>query len=271
MAITTIDGALAGMQPLRTFAKVATPTPVAGRPQSLYPLAGVPGAGSYNGTLNGAAYSSSVTIPNGIIPHVDPGAGNAYLGRLMVLSNQIGELLLCDRLWDGQIAINNTSLQSITFPGLPSRDNAGTANGDGVMVAFEVSAVTSATAAALSTFTYTNQAGTGSRTGTFLDAPSGAAGQAGMFYRIALQAGDTGVRSIQSFTFSTAWTTGTVSLVAYRVLTSVPIVGALIPNFVDAITGGFPRLYNGVCPFLIFIANTASAITISGDYTETQG
>ena len=41
MAITTLDGALAGMKPPQTFAKAPTGTLVAGRPVSLFYLAGI--------------------------------------------------------------------------------------------------------------------------------------------------------------------------------------------------------------------------------------
>ncbi len=44
MAITTLDGLLAGMQYPREFIKAVTPTLVVGRPHSLFYLAGVPGA-----------------------------------------------------------------------------------------------------------------------------------------------------------------------------------------------------------------------------------
>ena len=44
MAITTLDGAIAGMQPPNSIVKVATPTLVVGRPHSMFYLAGMPGA-----------------------------------------------------------------------------------------------------------------------------------------------------------------------------------------------------------------------------------
>ena len=66
MSILTLDGALAGMQPPRHFAKAVTPTLVAGRPHSLWYLGGAPGAGTMDSTTSGgAALSSSSTIPNG--------------------------------------------------------------------------------------------------------------------------------------------------------------------------------------------------------------
>lgn len=270
MAITTLDGALSGMQPTVAIAKALSGTLVAGRFQSYYPVAGYPGAGSYNATLNGGTYSSTSAIPNGILRHVDPVTGNSYLGRFAASATQAGMLFLMDRLWDNQLTVNSTAAQNPTTPTWPARDNAGSTNGDGVLLAIETSAAASATAAAL-TVTYTNQAGTGSHTAGFAVAPSAAATLAGGWFPIALQAGDTGVRSVQTVTFSTAWTTGTINLVAYRQLAALELPGALIPNALDALTGGFPQLFNGVCPFLVFLPNTTTSSIVVGSYTETQG
>ncbi len=44
MAITTVDGALAGFRPAEKILKAVTGTLVAGRPHSLFYLAGIPGA-----------------------------------------------------------------------------------------------------------------------------------------------------------------------------------------------------------------------------------
>jgi hypothetical protein len=270
MTITTLDGVLAGMQTPRHYAKAATGALTAGRPQSLWPLAGIPGAGAYDTTLNGSTLSSSSTIPSGAIPHVDPGSGNSYLARLTGMASQSGVLMLCDRLWVNQLTISNSTAQAITSPTWPSRDSAGSTNGDGVLLAVEHSAAASATAAAV-TVTYTNQAGTGSKTASFIDPTIAGVTVPGAFFRVGLAAGDTGVRSVQSVTFSTAWTTGTINLVAYRVITALELIGANIGNAVDSLTSGFPRLFNGTVPFFVFIPNTATATNVSGTYIETQG
>lgn len=47
--------------------------------------------------------------------------------------------------------------------------------------------------------------------------------------------------------------------------------GAFIPNAIDDLTACFPKLPNGVVPFLIFIPNTTTTSNISGTYIETQG
>jgi hypothetical protein len=57
----------------------------------------------------------------------------------------------------------------------------------------------------------------------------------------------------------------------YRVLATLELTGAFVPNAVDAITGGFPQLYNGSVPFLIFIPSTTTTSNISGSVTYTQG
>lgn len=277
MSITTLDGALAGMQPLRPFAKAVTPTLVAGRPHSLWYLAGAPGAGAMdNSTAGGVALSSTSALVNGQIPHFDPGSGNSYLGRLSANAGQAGTLLLCDRLWHGSdivsgvISVTLTSSQTIaSVPSWPTRDNAGSANGDGVFIGVEVYSLLGAGTPTI-TLGYTNQAGSSGRTATNVDAVV-AASAVGAFYRIGLQAGDTGVKALASLQLSATMTSGNIGLVAYRILASIELAGAFIPNAVDALTGGFPQLFNGTVPFLIFIPNTTTAINVSGGYTETQG
>lgn len=270
MAITTLDGALAGMQPPRPFAKAVTGTMVAGRPWSTWALAGNPGAGSFDTTLAGVALSSTSAMVAGQLPHVNPVSGNAYLAGLSATATQAGTLLLCDRLWhNGGFTITSATAQTVNSATFPARDIAGSTNGDGVYLGLEISAACGAAAPTI-TVAYTNQGGTGSRSATnsFATANSPAAGS---FFPIGLQAGDTGVRSVQTLTLSVSWVSGTMNLVAYRVLAALPLAGAFIPNNLDVLTGGMPRIYDGAVPFLIFIPNTTTTSNISGTYQETQG
>lgn len=270
MAITNIDGVIAGMQPLVPFAKAATGSLVAGRPFSTWYLAGNPSTGSANTTLAGVALSSSSSMVNGQIRHVDPVSGNAYLAGLSATATQAGLLLLCDRLWhNGGFTITSTTAQTVNSATFPARDIDGSSNGNGVLLGLEISAAAGAAAPTI-TVGYTNQAGTGSRTGTNSFATANSPG-AGVFFPIGLQAGDTGVRSVQSLTLSASWLSGTMNLVAYRPLAALALPGTFIPAAIDAITGGLPRLYNGVVPFFLFIPNTTSTTNISGTYLETQG
>lgn len=276
MAITTLDGVVAGMRPPIFFAKAVTATLVAGRPASLWSLAGAPGAGSFNSTLNGVTLSSSTTVPNGAIPHYNPVSGNSYLARFSASATQAGKLLLLDRLWhNGGFTITSTGAQSITSPTWPSRcptsgtDATPDTTGHGVMLAVEVSAATGAGTPTI-TINYTNSAGTAGRTATNIISTV-ASSAIGATYFIGLQAGDVGVSSVQSLTLSATWTSGTINLVAYRVLAELELPGNFVPNALDALTSGMPRIYNGTVPWLVFVPNTTTATSVSGTYVETQG
>lgn len=270
MTITTLDGALAGFQAGRAFSKALSGTLVAGRPYTYWATAGNPGAGSYDTTLNGVTLSSSSSQVAGQIPHTDPGSGNAYLARFQGVATQAGVLVLADRLWhNGGFTITSNTAQNITSPTWPARDNAGATSGDGVLVGLEVSATVGAATPTL-TLGYTNSAGTASRSGTNIIATASGA-TAGTFYEIGLQAGDKGVQSVQSLTLSASWVSGTINLVAYRVLARLEIPGALIPNALDVLTSGMPQIFNGTVPYMWFIPNTTTSSIISGHYMETQG
>ena len=265
MAITTLDGAIAGMQPPRSLAKAASGTLVAGRPHTWWALAGSPGAGTYDTTLNGAILTGNAVA--GQIPRSNPVSGNAHLARLSAMCNQAGTLMLCDRLWQNRPA-NASGAQAITSPTWPARDVAGTTNGDGVLLGVEFSTAQTAGTPTCAV-TYTNQAGTGSKTANLLDAIT-ATTAVGSFLRMDLAAGDTGVRSVQSVNFSATSTGGVWNLVAYRVLATLELMAA-IPNAIDVLTSGMPRIYDGTVPFLVFVPNTTTATTLAGSYVETQG
>jgi len=116
---------------------------------------------------------------------------------------------------------------------------------------------------------YTNSAGTGSRTATLASIPATAA--AGTFLPFALQSGDTGIRSIQSITLNTSLVSGAISLVAYRQIAILPEPIANVGAFVDAITGGFPRLYNNSVLFMCWLASSATPVNLAGQFIVTQG
>ena len=270
MAITTLDGVISGMQWQRHFVKNVTGTMVAGRPISTWGLAGIPGAGSYDTTLNGVTLSSTSAQVAGQIDFRNPVSGNTYLARLQSQATIAGTLVLCDRIWhNGGYTITSTSAQNSTTPTWPSRDNAGATNGDGILLGLEISATTGAGTPTI-TATYTNQSGTGSRTATNIVATV-ASSVLRTFYPIGLQAGVYGVRSVQSLTLSATWTSGTMNLVAYRPIASLELTGANVPNAIDAITSGFPRLFDGSVPFLLFYPSTTTTSNILGNVVWTQG
>lgn len=268
MAITTLDGALAGMRPPEFIAKGVPPANyVAGRPSTPFYLAGSPGAAAAPAPgLAGAALTSYA----GQIP-IPAASGNTHIARFSgAHSTQGGILLLCDRLWHNSgIVVTTTTAQTINSVAWPARDKAGTTNGAGVYIGLEIVTATGAGVATPS-ISYTNSDGTAGRTSVATDVYAATSG-AGSFYRLGLAAGDVGVRSVQSVTLGVSMTSGSVSLVAYRVLAVLELPAAGVPNAVDALSSGLPRLYDNTVPFLIFIPQTTTSGIITGSVVYTQG
>jgi hypothetical protein len=267
MAITTLDQAAAGAKPPGYFAKALTGTLVAGRPFNPWYLAGIPAAAVAPAPgLAGAAltsYPGQQPIP--------AASTNTHLHRFSGISSaQGGLLLLCDRLWHNSgLVVTTTTAQTITSAAWPARDANGAVTGEQVFIGLEVSATTGAGTAA-PVISYTNTGSTAGRTSTTLDAYAATSAQ-GSFYRLGLQAGDTGVKSIETCTLGVSMTSGSISLVAYRVLATLELSAAGLPNAVDFLTGGGPRCYDTTVPFLLYIPQTTTTTQLTGTAVFTQG
>lgn len=271
MAINSLDGVIAGVKPPQFFAKATSNTASTGKPYSFWGTAGIPGAGSYDTTLSGVALSSTSSLVNGQIPYYDAASGKQmYLARAVGLGSTIGIMLICDRLWhSGGLTITSTSAQTVNSATWPARDNNGTTLGEGVLIGVEVSATVGA-ATPTFTMTYTNSAGTGSRTATNQTATTSAA-QAGNFFFMSLQAGDLGVRSIESFQLSASYISGTINLVAYRVLAVLEQPISNLGVSVDPLTGGMVKLYNGTVPFILYISGSSTNFRTMGQLIYAEG
>jgi hypothetical protein len=270
-AITTLDGVISGMRLPDYYLKVGATMEAAGVPHSLFYTSGMPGAATANAqALGGVALTTGCATCSGQMPFQNPGSGNSYLARLSATCTTNGTLILADRLWHNDtIAETTTTGQTITSATWPARDIDASTNGNGVLVAIEVStATTNGAAIANTTLTYTNQAGTGSRTATITSFPATAV--AGTFIPFQFQAGDTGARSIQTLTLGTTYGGGTIHLVAYRIIGQVECI-ANVGAAIDAVSGGLPRLFNDTVPFLIFIPSATTATTIQGQMVRTEG
>jgi len=268
MAITTLDGALAGMKPPEHFAKALSGTLVAGRPMNLNYLAGVPGPMVAPAPgLNGVAltsYSGQIPIP--------AASGNTHLARFSgVSSAQGGILMLCDRLWHNSgLVVTTTGAQALTSAAWPARDKNGSTNGVGVYIGLEISGATGAGAATPS-IQYINDTGAGGAKTGAMQVAYAASSIQGTFYPFTLAAGDTGVRSISSCTLAVSMSSGSISLVAYRPLAMIELVAGGIPNAVDALTSGMPRLYDTSVPFLLYIPQTTTTTLCTGQVVYAQG
>lgn len=267
MAITTVDGALAGMKPPERYAKtgITTTALAPNRFHCTIYETGVPGAAVANSAgINGAALTSYL----GQIP-IPAASGNTHLARFSGTGSSGCTLILCDRLWHNSgLSVTSTSLQSITPAAIPARDADGTTAGRGVIAAIEVSTTMGAGTPTI-TLTYTNSAGTGSRTGAI--AAVAATAPVGTYYSFPLQAGDLGVRSVEGYQASATMTSGAIHLVLYRVIATVSTTTPLVEEAVDLLTSGFPRLYDTSVPFIIRMPTGTGATNIAGGVVYAQG
>ena len=167
MAITTIDGLLAGAQfPVHWHKHLGTET---GEGQGILisPLyfIGTPGAAVVPSPgMAGAALTSYA----GTLPFENPSSGNAYLMRQTASMSTTNTSMhfLCDRLWHNSgIDVTATGAQTINSVAWPARDRNGSTDGAEVMVGIEVSTETANGGAVTNTtLDYTNSDGTSGRT-----------------------------------------------------------------------------------------------------------
>lgn len=268
MAITTLDGAISGAQPMVPFLKTGVAMAAVGGMRAYNPryVAGNPGAATAPGAgINGTA----VTGPGSQIIRANPATGNAYVMGVDMAASTTGTLWLIDRLWENSgLSPTLTTAQAITPAALPSRDRTGTANGVDVMAAIEWSATGGAGTPTV-TLTYTDQTGTTGKTATI--SPAVTAPPAGTFEIFMPSAANGGIRAPTSLIQSATRTSGTMHLVLFRKLAVVPCPIANVAATVDFLTGCAQRVYNDSCLEYLWFPASTSATVFFGGYTETQG
>ncbi len=271
MAISTYDqltAAQAGSM-TRPIYKAAGTAEAAGQWYSYWLAAGRPGAGSAPSPgLNGEQVSSATA---GTLSVTDAATGQNYLAGLALTATAVASLMLYDRLWQNSgITVTTTTAQTISAAvALPARDENGAALGENVEAWLEVYTATgNGSPVTGATISYTNSAGTAGRTGT-IDSIAATA-VAGTMVPISLQAGDTGVRSIQSITLGTSLVSGSVGLVLIRRLADLPIALANAGdsrNFFDI----GRKLYSGAALCLAALCASTTAPQLLGQVSVVNG
>jgi hypothetical protein len=196
----------------------------------------------------------------------NPALGGYYVSAASFAANAPHAFEFSDIVWyNTDIVVTTTTAQLITMPTLPNRSLDGTNLGEGWNAAIFVRvATTNAAAVTNTTLDYTDSDGNPTNTATIPSFPATAI--AGTFVPFALAGGDRGIRSIQSITLGTSYGGGSISLVLYRQLGQVVVPaanlgGSILPlNFSP--TG--PRLWNGSCLWLGYIASATTATTVGG-------
>jgi hypothetical protein len=271
MAITTLDGLIAGFQAPRGFWKASQTAEGAGTWHSLWKAAGNPTtAATPPAYTAGSGYTTDETT-QGALPFTDPVSGASYLARLAATGGTIGTLILYDRLWQCSGLLTNTvAEQNVTTPGtIPARDANGATAGAGVELWGEIYTAPGATGATW-TVSYTNSSAASGRSATYAHPAN--AESVGQMFPYTLQAGDVGVSAVKSLTCSiSSGTAGDVGLTLLRRIAEIPISLANAGAMVDALSIGMPRLFDSSCLAMMVHCSTTSTGLISGSYAVAQG
>ena len=230
-----------------------------------YPGAWAPGTPGINGRIT----DGTLTADNGSIPISNASTGNNYLTELIMQANVNHSHLFFDVLWvNSGIVVTTTTAQAIVSPTLPARDINGDVIGEGCMIAMlTTTANTNAAAIANSTISYTNSKGVAGRTAR-LSAIAGSqitiSPVIGTITWFNLDAGDTGVRSIESITLGTSLVAGAVSFMICR---DIANIGTTIANVAAQKVIGAPgiKLFNGTTMLHCYLASATTATFCNGE------
>jgi hypothetical protein len=234
--------------------------------------AGFPGAWSPGAPgVNGRNTDGTNSADFGCIPIKNPAVGANYLTELLMAANINHYNLFFDCLWvNTGLVVTTTTAQTITMGALPARDVNGTTNGEGCMIGMLTTvANTNAAAIANATVSYTNSDGVAGRTAT-LTAMAGSqitiSPVVGTMTWFNLQAGDKGVRSIQSVTLGTSLVAGSISMMICRDIASIGTTLVNVPASRKLADPGV-RLYNGTCLLHCVLASAVTATFFNGELT----
>lgn len=259
MAITTMDGVVSGLSSAEIvrFSKRTATTEGTGTFHSLWALAGNPGAGVKQGSINGGIPTKATA---GAPPFTNPGGSNKkYLLHASGGGTTLGVFILFDRLWhNSELVTNTTADQDITAADLDRPD----ANGAGVELWGEVFTAPGATGATW-TVTYNDQDGNTGQSATYAHPAN--AETVGQMFQFNLASGDTGVRKVTRFKCSvSSGTAGNIGLVLLRRICSWSINSAGQAKALDAFDVGMPEIYADAClSMMVFGMNPTGEVDAS--------
>jgi hypothetical protein len=242
-------------------AAAAAAAPVAGRWTSLF---------GYDTTLGRGVTPTTGAIPNntssGGMRQVNPGGSRQlWLTGCGAATAQAGVFMLYDRLFEiGGLSGTSISAQAVQGnPASPALTRY--TDGVGVRAAVEIYTAIGATARTI-TMSYTNEAGTSGQTSLATGIGGTGLNEAQRWIPLALAAGDTGIRAIDTVTLSaTTGTAGNFGIVIYKPIAFIPIAAAGVAALVDMLASGWGpvEIKSNACLHWAFLANTTSALTQS--------
>lgn len=263
----------------RTFVKNSLTT-VATNWSSLYQAGGTPAAGTYTNIPTGAVLTNAST---GALSAALPNTTGSDLSYLLTFgftaAQQIQMALLVDLLVGaGNITCNvTTAAQTVNTTALTRHTDA-----KGVWPIFEVTTALGATPANVTVNSYTNSAGTTTRTTAAIAMTASAIASRLQPVAVApmmvLQSGDVGVKSVEQVTISALMGAGVIALNLYYPMMFVPGIAANIYLERDSTTqiDGLSQIAEDGskvmgCLALYVLTNTTSSGVLTGFVRTAQG
>jgi hypothetical protein len=274
LTINSVDSLVANIIGIPTvIGKDAQTAKSAGIPHTPWYGTGIIGAGAApTGALNGATISSTSGVLAGAVPMPAAAAGETTrLARLsLVQAGNVGMVWLVDKQWGNVPVVTTTGAQAITSPTWVARDASASTSGAGVYLALECSSATgNGGAITNTTVSYTNSAGVAGRTATVASFPATAV--QGTWVPLSLQAGDVGVRSVQSITLGTSYVSGQVHLVAFRYIADLALPLTNVASAGNFTSLGLPTIWDNSALQLVYWPTSTALGAVAGSVTYAQG
>lgn len=261
MAISSFDGFIASAKQYTSLFKSVSRTAVATAWFSIFDLAGNPGAG----VLAGASTLAGVVPTDATVgfPIIDAFGASAtgYLAQVDFGSSVACRMKLFDMVFKaGAYGFATATANLIAQPSYAARIPGGAFGNTQIWIEISTAFVTGT--AWQVQIGYTNQAGTAGHLGVILPATAAAGLTLGRMYQISLQAGDTGVQTINSVIVTNGGTAMTAG--AFNVLVMRPIWSGRVRIAND---GDVHDLAKTAMPVLF--ADSAIYLAIAPDSTAT--
>lgn len=230
---------------------------------SLWRTSGFPVAAALPPSGNG---ESPTKTTQGAIFFPDPieGVADTYLSEAKMSGSAVATLILYDRVYHNYgLDSSTTSFQAITSPTISRYVGE-----PGVEIFIEVYAggLGSSTPGTVS---YTNHLGVSGRTGTFTLTSSYSDNT---MLHVQLEAGDSGVKSVQGFQMSgTSLTGGTYGITLAKRIVDIPVYSDGTVTRLDFIGTGMPKIHKDACLAFISARQASSTGNWTGSISLIQG
>lgn len=225
---------------------------------SLWAAAGSPGAGSDPAATPGTAWTDAA----GSINFANTSADTKHIVTFGGAASVACSLQIVDRLVGvSGISLVGTGGKTVNSTALPRY------TGTSALVVeawVEVTTATTTTLPVVNMSSYTNESGTAARSGGNLSFPA-AATVARWMGKLPLQAGDEGVRSVETLNVGTAPAAGVVNVILQRPLGTIPLpANTWVERDFVLQLAALPRVFDGASLALMQLASAATATNIWG-------